>query len=301
MSLRFLIVVPFLNEVDVLPELLTSLSDQERRPESLVLVDDGSTDGSTELAADFARSHPWATFLRRPPRPMTRDRLATASEFAAFQWALGQVETLDWSVVAKLDADLRLPSAMLRELEEHLQACPRLGIVGTFLREARPGSDELVRLAIPVEHVHGATKFYRRECWEDIAPQAAILGWDTIDERSARHAGWETRSIELDQGDPVHLRPRGSHDGRLRALRRFGQCDWALGEPAPLVLAMALRYARHHPRGLSGGHYLWGYLSAARRRAPRAREDVRTFTRGEEWAKVRRRLKGGSGAPASSR
>ena len=118
---------------------------------------------------------------------------------------------------------------MLRELEEHLHACPHLGIIGTFLQEARPESDQLMRLAVPAEHVHGATKFYRRDCWDDISPQPAILGWDSIDERSARHAGWETRSIALSQGDPVHLRPRKLMTGGCVAYAASGSATgpWA--------------------------------------------------------------------------
>lgn len=283
------VVVPFLNERQLLAELLESLSEQSRRPDRLLLVDDGSSDGSEDVAEDFARRLPEATVLRRPPRSASRDRLASASEYAAFLWALEQVEQ-EWDVAGKLDADLRLPPNTLAELERHLEEDPSLGMVGTFLQESTPDGG-MERLQIPEEHVHGATKFYRRDCWEDIAPMRPMLGWDSIDERRARRAGWRTRSIALPGGDPVHLRPRMSHDGLLRGYRRFGRCDYALGEPPALVLALAARYARRRPAVLGAAHYLLGYAHAAVRRQPRAAAEDREFVRREEWQKLMRRLR----------
>ena len=62
------VAVPFLNEGEHLPDFLGSLAAQTRTPERLLLVDDGSTDGSHEIAAEFVAAHPWAQVLRRPVR-----------------------------------------------------------------------------------------------------------------------------------------------------------------------------------------------------------------------------------------
>ena len=111
-----------------------------------------------------------------------------------------------------------------------LERDERLGLAGSFLQEAGR------RIRIGEGHVHGATKFFRRECWEDIAPVPPILGWDTIDESTARLRGWRTKSFAMPDGDPEHLRPRGTHDGLLRGYRRWGECSYALGE-SPLHVA----------------------------------------------------------------
>src|SRR5690348_8303818 len=85
-ALTMLAVVCFLDEEGYLPELLASLAAQTRHPDELLLVDDGSSDASAQIAAEFAQAHPWARVLERPPRPAARDRLATAAELQAFQW-----------------------------------------------------------------------------------------------------------------------------------------------------------------------------------------------------------------------
>jgi glycosyltransferase involved in cell wall biosynthesis len=50
-----------------LPEQLASLVDQERRPDELVVRDDGSTDGTVALLEDFARQAPFPVRIGRNP------------------------------------------------------------------------------------------------------------------------------------------------------------------------------------------------------------------------------------------
>ena len=283
------VVVPFLDEEANLPELLASLAAQTRLPDRLVLVDDGSTDRSHDLAARFALEHDWASALRRPPRAAERDRLASASEMTAFQWALEQVAE-EWDVAAKIDADLRLPREMLAAIEREFETNPDLGLAGAYLSEVSADGTP-VRLRIGPGHVHGATKFYRRECHAQISPLPEFLGWDTIDEVRARMLGWRTQSFAMPGGDPIHLRARGSHDGMLRGFRRWGRCSFALGEHPLHVCLYAVRQLRERPAVLGGLNYLYGWLAAAIRRVPRAEPALRAYVRAEQLRRIRSRAR----------
>ena len=98
-----------------------------------------------------------------------------------------------------------------------------------------------------------------------------ILGWDTIDESTARMRGWRTQSFAMPDGDPEHLRPRGTHDGLLRGYRRWGECSYALGEsPLHVALYTLRQMATERPRVAGGASYAAGYAGAALRRVPRA-------------------------------
>ena len=279
------VAVPFLNEREHMPAFLDSLAAQTRPPDRLLLVDDGSTDGSHEPAAEFAARHEWALLLRRPPRSAERDRLATAQELVAFQWAVAQLD-VEWDVVGKLDADLRLTPRTLETIVSELERDDRLGLAGSYLQENG------ARIQIGEGHVHGATKFFRRRCWEDIAPLPPILGWDTIDESTARMHGWRTQSFAMPDGDPEHLRPRGSYDGLLRGYRRWGECSYALGEaPVHVALYTLRQMATDRPRVAGGASYAAGYAGAALRRVPRAGADVRAHVRREQKRRLRARLR----------
>jgi biofilm PGA synthesis N-glycosyltransferase PgaC len=287
---RLTVIVPFLNEARHLPRFLASLERQTRLPDRLVLVDDGSTDGSGDLAASFAERHDFASVMRRPERLRESDRLAGAAELRSFGWAVGQLDE-PWDILAKLDADLELNPRHFECLLRELEADPRLGIAGACLSDlAENGTRK--RAPAPAWHVRGATKFYRRECYEQIQPIPAHLGWDMIDEVKARKLGWCTASFELPQGDTLHLRRTGAHDGRLRAYRRWGECAWGYGAHPLFALLGAVKRLSWRPYVVGGALYAIGYASAGLRRRPRADRDVRSFVRREERTQVRNRLSG---------
>jgi biofilm PGA synthesis N-glycosyltransferase PgaC len=282
--MKLAVVVPFHNEARLLPRYLASVERQTRLPDQLVLVDDGSSDGSGDHAESFAARHAWASALRRPARAPEADRLGAAGELRSFQWGLAQVHE-PWDVVAKLDADLELSARHFEWLLRKLAAEPRLGLAGAVLSDvAADGSAS--RFPVPLRHVRGATKFYRRACYEQIQPIPTHLGWDTIDEVKARRAGWRTQSFELPGGDTLHLRPTGEHDGRLRAYRRWGECAWGYGAHPGWVLLGAVRRSGRRPYVLGGGMYALGYATAALRGLPRAEREVRAFVRREQARRV---------------
>jgi poly-beta-1,6-N-acetyl-D-glucosamine synthase len=283
------VVVVFLNEEPHLPRLLASIADQTRSPDRLLLVDDGSVDASPRLARAFADKHPYARPLERPLRSGESDRLASASELRAFQWAVAQLQD-PYDVVAKLDGDLELTPKFFERIVAALEADRKLGIAGASLSVAGPDGRWRREPSAPW-HVRGATKFYRRECYEQVVPLPPILGWDTIDEARARMHGWRVALIPLPDGDARHLRTTGSYDGLLRGFRRRGIAAWGYGAHPLNVVLSALVRMRERPRVLGGLAYLWGWLDAAVHGMPRAEPKVVAFVRREQLRRILHRLR----------
>jgi glycosyltransferase involved in cell wall biosynthesis len=286
--MRIVAIVPFLNEGAVLPIFLSSIESQVRAPDRLVLVDDGSTDDSYAIASEFATRHSYATALQRPPRPRTKDRLVTADELRAFLWGLEQIDER-WDILVKFDGDLQLTPETIAFLEHRLAEEPALGMAGSYLTEV-DSSGARSRLRIRPEHVHGATKFYRRECWEQIQPLPTLMGWDTVDEVKARMNGWRTRSFALPGGDPIHLRKRGSYDGVHRGYRRAGRGAYSMGAHPVHVLLFAGRQMSGSAGMLGGLNYVAGWAGAGLRRAERVEPEVRSYIRGDQLRRIHRRL-----------
>ena len=286
--MKIVAVVPFLNEQEHLGTLLASIERQQCPPSRLLLVDDGSDDRSPAIAAEFAARWGFATLMQRPRRPRERDRMVKAHELKAFEWALARAGA-DWDVAGKLDADLLLPPDFFLELERRFAADPRLGLAGAYL-QSPDDAGVLRRQRCPREHVEGENTFYRRQCYDEIAPLPPILGWDTIDELRARMHGWRTESVEIPSGDPIHLRRMGSYNGLLRGYRRAGLAAYAYGaHPLYTGLAGVSRMA-DRPYVLCGVNYLAGWVGAAAGRAPRAEPAVRRYARAENIAALRRRV-----------
>lgn len=297
--IRIAAIISFQNEEDHLPALLRSLDAQTEPAEQIVFVDDGSDDRSPAIVDQFARTHPEVAVLARERRPAVRDRLADAPELRAF---LAGVEALEgaWDVVAKIDGDLELSPTLFADVRAHLRADPELGVTGSYLCVIREdGSRERERH--PENHVRGPNKFYRRECYEQITPLPAQLGWDTADDLRARAAGWKTQSFAAAGGDTIHMRATGSHDGQLRAFRRWGVCAWAYGAHPLAVLLGGIRRLAKRPYLAGGVSYLYGWLSAGLSGYPRFDPHTRAFARREDLTRIesiaRRLLRTGRAGP----
>ncbi len=207
-----------LNEAVHLPRFLASCDAQTRRPERLLLVDDGSSDGSVELCEAFAAPRAWVETLRRPARPASKDRLRGAPELVAFLWALEE-RGGDEEVVVKMDADLELSPGHFALVLGALEADPGLGMAGTYLTARAPDGSQY-REEHAEQHVRGPTRFYRRRCFEDVSPLPPLLGWDGADEvrARARVAHPELRHQRPAELPPPPDRQPGRAAARLRPL-----------------------------------------------------------------------------------
>lgn len=288
--LRIVCIVSFLNEAHHLDTFLASMADQIRSPDLLVLIDDGSSDSSLQIAAEFAAWHENVRVLSRPPRPPARDRLAQAAELRSFQWGLEQVD-VPWDVVVKMDADLRLSPDLFATMERAFLDWPMLGVAGSYLSVVDERTGKPTRERSPGHHVRGPTKFYRRRCFEEISPIPPFLGWDTVDEITARMHGWNAMSFACPQGDTIHLRPTGRADGRLRAQYRWGMCAYGAGQHPLWIVLSAGRRIVDRPRVLGALAFLMGSTIAFARRQGRAEAEVRAFGRKEQLAALRKRLR----------
>ncbi len=84
--MEFSVVIPTYNRLDVLPEVLEALEQQEDAPDfEIVVVDDGSTDGTTE----WLRERPFrvpAAVLSQPNRGPAAARNLGSPRRAASGW-----------------------------------------------------------------------------------------------------------------------------------------------------------------------------------------------------------------------
>jgi len=138
---EFSFVVPILNERDTLPELcrrLTAVMDMLPGPAEVVLVDDGSTDGSYELMLDLRGSEPRIKALR-----LSRNFGHQMALTAGLDHAQGRA-------VIIMDGDLQDPPEVALELVARWQEGYE---VVYAVRERRSGESWLKRKT--------ATAFYR--------------------------------------------------------------------------------------------------------------------------------------------
>lgn len=280
MNVRLLIVSPVRNEAPHLERIARSLAAQTRRPDLWVVVDDGSQDGTRDVLDALAGEIPFMRVHSTPAEytvAVSGDRLAAAAAPRAFNYGLRSAGGADgFTHIGKLDGDTELPPDYFERLLDEFRADPRLGIGGGVRLE--PNGDGWRMLPIPRTHVPGALKLYTRECFDAIGGMREMLGWDAIDETYARMRGFATSSFPDLQ--TWHHREWGTADGRLRGRVRYGHSSYVSRQGPLWVTLKSFKVATLPPLGLSGAAYLFGYVRAWARSAPRIEDpEFRRFVR----------------------
>ena len=200
--LRFGIIIPAHNEGDILAQTLDSLLGQTLPAHSIVVIDDNSTDHTAAIVADYCRRFHQVKTLYRSS---SVQRLPGAKIVQAFNAGLPLVGQAD--IICKYDADLIFPPNYLEMLETYYLQNPQLGMCGGVCSIEKDGK-WLKENLTNKNHLRGALKSYRKECFEAIGGLKEAMGWDTVDELLAQYHGWELLVVE----DLVvkHLRPTAS-------------------------------------------------------------------------------------------
>ena len=274
---RYLLISPCRDEAAHMRRTLDSVIAQTVRPALWVIVDDGSTDATPDILADYAARHDWIRVLQKPDRGR---RAVGPGVIEAFYFGLDRVDLDEFEYLCKLDLDLDLPAGYFEALMARMQAEPRIGSCSGKAWFRAPDGRRISE-KIGDEMSVGMTKFYRVACFHDIGGFVREVMWDGIDCHKSRQLGWIACSWDDPELQFEHLRPMGSSDkGILTGRMRHGFGQYYMGSD-PLYFAATCVFRMAHPPHLVGGLAMfWGYLRAALRRAPQHGDaELRRFIR----------------------
>lgn len=278
----YAIVSPVKDEAAFLRRTAESLLAQRHQPRAWVIVDDGSGDGTAEIARELAAEHDWIT-VRETGAGGPRSRGGRIVR--AFNAGLLSLEERP-DVVVKLDGDLHLPSHYFEWVAAVFERDDRAGVVGgrVLVHDgARWRPDRRAQHTVP-----GLAKAYRMDCLEDIGGLHPSMGWDGIDEYAARARGWRVHT--LPELTILHLRMRGSAQSWRKARFEEGVANHYMGYlPAFVAVRVAYRMLAEQPP-LAGGLALGaGYVWSALERQPRVDDEhAIAELRREQRARLRR-------------
>lgn len=248
-------------------QTLDSVAAQSVAPALWVVVDDGSTDGTAAILAEYLEKLP---YLRVVTRSNRGQRAVGPGVIEAFYAGLDAVDLDAVEYVCKLDLDLVLPPRYFEGLMDRMQANPRLGTTSGKPYFVHADSGAMVPEVCGDEMSVGATKFYRVLCFREIGGFVREVMWDGIDCHRCRMLGWIAESVDDESLRFVHLRPMGSSQQGIWTGRvRSGYGQYFMGTGPLYLVASAVYRLPKHPAIVGSLAMLWGYLSSWLRGLPR--------------------------------
>jgi glycosyltransferase involved in cell wall biosynthesis len=245
---RALVVIPTYNEADSVVEVLDRVLAADPRVDVLV-VDDGSPDGTAKLVEDRAADEPRVHLMERSGK-----QGLGAAYRAGFAWGLAR----GYDALVEMDADLSHPPERLPALLDELDGAD-LVIGSRYVPGGRTvnwsrareaisrGGNAYVRLALgmPVHDATAGYRAYRREVLEAL-PISAVRSNGYCFQIETAHRTWQEgfRVVEV----PITFTERVAGVSKMsrqivaEALARVAQ--WAL-------TGGRRRARRHHPRSVA--------------------------------------------------
>jgi glycosyltransferase involved in cell wall biosynthesis len=269
----YVIVTAAHNEEANLDRLYRCVLAQTVKPLAWVIVSDGSTDRTDEMARRFAVETPWVRFVRREKPGQERRRVEKVSpgKVAAVGTALAALGGLEYEYLANLDADVTMEPSYYEQVLRRFEADRSLGIAGGMIRSILPDGVEARGGFKNPEAVGGPIQMFRRKCYEDIGGYKPYGHEDGLACADASRKGWAVRSFPDIWADH-HVPYKGYAStiaSKVPTCFYLGQMNYGLRMPLWFDTLMALRECCHKPFVLAGismfaGH-LWAMLLFKRR------------------------------------
>lgn len=200
--MNFQIIIPAHNEEAYLKRTLDSFVEQSLLPTKIIVVNDGSTDGTQQIIKSFSDIY---SFIEGIHFESSNLHEPGSKVINAFYKGYESIKN-DFDFIGKFDADIILPSDYFEKMSQLFSSDEKIGIAGGNLYIQKESAWEFENISEKTK-VRGPIKLYRKACFEDIGGLKKSIGWDTVDGLLAEYHGWK---IKTDTSLHVkHLKPTG--------------------------------------------------------------------------------------------
>lgn len=281
--MNYYIVIPAHNEDAFIALTLQSLADQTLLPTKVVVVDDNSTDKTSEIVQEFATKYPFINLVKKTSEAI---HLPGSKVIQAFHKGY---ETLDenYDVIVKLDADLILPANYFETIINIFKSDPKIGMAGGFAYIEKNG-DWILENLTDKDHIRGAFKAYRKECFLQIGTLKPAMGWDTVDELLCKFYDWK---VVTDATLKVkHLKPTGANYNKTARYKQ-GEAFYTLGYGFFITAIASAKLAMLKKKPFLFFDYIKGFMKAKSAEKPLlVTEEQAKFIRNYRLKKMKEKL-----------
>ncbi|WP_345206885.1 glycosyltransferase [Chryseobacterium ginsengisoli] len=219
--MKFLIIIPAHNEENNLSFTLDSLQQQSFKDFKVVIVNDGSTDGTSEVIKKYTDND-----SRFETVNLQKSAHQPGSKVVnAFKNGLNTQNIDEFEIICKFDADIILSENYLEKVENSFKNNPKYGLIGGLLYVEKDG-DWVYEGNSNKHHVRGPMKAYRKESFIQMGGIRETLGWDNIDSILLENLGW--KEIVLPELHVKLIKVKGA-DYTIKPADYYGRYFYFLG------------------------------------------------------------------------
>jgi len=264
MKKNYIMITPCKNEEKYLPKLIDSVLKQKIKPKLWLIINDGSTDKSTEIIEKAAKKHKWIICdnLDQKKRDLRLRYSRICRDGFKKIIKICKNKNINWDYMVLLDADLVLPKDHFQKLLKKFDENRNLGIASGQLYYKEKG--KLVQEPGPDYFPSGPVRTWRKNCFFETDMYKITYCPDSVSCMKARLNGWETKCYKDITG--LHRRT-SSANGLWKGYRISGEGSYYLNfHPIHIIgKSIYLTFKKPYFIGLA---FLSGYFSKYMVRAP---------------------------------
>jgi biofilm PGA synthesis N-glycosyltransferase PgaC len=277
---RYVVITPVRDEEAHVRSTIESMVQQKVPPTEWVIVDDGSKDGTRKIVDEYAERYSWIRVVHREDRGF---RKAGGGVVDAFNEGYRALTCDQWQFVVKCDGDLTFDDDYFEKCFDEFQSDDKLGVGGGVICYICDGKKTVEQA--PAFHVRGATKIYRKACWDSIGGLLAAPGWDTLDEVKANSLGWTTRSFP--QLHLLHQRHTGAADGLWPSLVKYGRANYICGYHPLFMISKCIVRLIRKPYFVGSIGLMYGFVSGYLTNLPQVNDrDLIAYLRRQQLGRL---------------
>jgi len=278
----YILVTPAKDEGDNLPFVMKSVVEQTIKPRIWLIVDDGSTDNTSQIVQDAEVKHSWIKSITLPPHPWDITFHYSFVCKTGFDWITSHCaeNKIEYHYIGLLDADTELSPDFFESLISAMQNDASLGIVSGGIHHIVDGKLEWNQSNenLPA----GTGRLWRRECFFQTGGYIVEPAPDSISNVKAVLRGWKIKKFK--SVIAVERRMTSSAQGLWEGYQTRGSLSHYVDKHPLLILLGSLSFTIKKPH-YTGLAYLYGYLQEWFKGSPKISDpEIRDYYR-NEWLK----------------
>lgn len=254
---NYVVVTPCKNEEQNLPALASSIINNTIKPRLWILLNDGSTDNTSNILDDLEKKYNWIKVVHE--KESVRDLGLHYSDIVnkAIKCAFETCEerNIPFEYVGLIDADMILDNNFFEKIIDRLEKNPNLGVCSGTVAYTQKNKKILEKGRS--NHPIGGLRVWRKKCLEDTGGFPKSYSADSVSNVLAILKGWDTKKYEDIIG--IETRQTSSAEGLWKGFLTRGKSDYYRGYHPAYVIFKFIKYSTKFPYYI-GTSYLLGYI-----------------------------------------